>query len=1370
MDYHNITLHHTTTRLVSVIAQRLSLIVIKTVVAYCVVSAVSVLSAVASPLRMFGQDEMSSTLITDICQDKDGYLWIGTEYGLNKFDGVRFTHYYYDDIMPGQLQDDIIRRLLVDREGCLWVVTNSGVQRYHKESNTFETVMFGPQSTADINDIMETPEGEIWLLSASQGAMRVKGLEAIAIDMVKKPLSGQQADNMYLDSKRRLWIAFSDKGLMSIDMKTGKSRYFDEKVLGEKRILGICETAQKVLTALTYNGVLQYDENSSSMNVIMPVPYDYSAHRLYKDNHGNLLIGSSGRGLFLIDLREKALKPAYVQPGDNIDIGHQKVHAFYCDSSNNVWIGLYHCGLASILGRPYPFHHLPLTQMPFDNGRILRCIFGDRNGNVYVGQEGNGLKKVTPYGECLQTMLDGVTVITAYQDRNGSLWAGTYRQGACRLTENGEPQWLPNTGKKRVESITEDMQGNIYMAVFNDGLHAYDPQTMTERTLGKGNLQLHNPYLNTLLTDSKGRIWIGHYYGIDVYNPKTDRIENIEVDSVLRSAITYAICQTRDGHIWVGTNRGLFLCHGEDMKWSRYTIHDGLPNNIICGIVEAKDGSLWMSTYHGICRMEWKAAGVPKFVSYYRGSGLEIKSYERGVYGYTSHDEVLFGGDKGFVYFNPQKIRKEQFEKGATLTGLIVNNRRISAYSGEDDETENADDAIYITADDADGLTRVSLKYEDNTFVLLFSTMDFRDVRNVCYEYRFTDEPDNVWHQTQMGVSEISFSHVPSGTHTLLVRACDNGIYSPIKKVEIRILPPWYRSTGAYIFYIMVLTALAMLVWRYYKHKRTAQMNEAKIRFFVDISHELRSPLTLIKSPLEKLLRKSNDAETTRSLRNIERNTNRLLTLVNQILSIRKIEKGQMKLKYSETPLADFVEDICHDFDYQVENRHLTLNFTNISDGIKVWIDRDFFDKVVTNLLNNAIKYVDDGGEVTVEVSQTRDGQACLTVSDDGPGIDEAYLQRIFERFYQASARPSAGQMSYGIGLNLTQKIVSLHGGTISARNREEHKGSIFTVRLPLGNGHLPKSQLTDEAVLAAGEQRSNTTSDGVAGITSPEKGNKYVLDMSETAQARRRARKKTGYRIAVVDDDEEIRTFFQTELGESFRVNVYANGQEALAGITDGDVDLVISDVMMPVMDGYELLKRLKSNTQTSHIPVILLTTKTGHEALIKGLEYGADAYMDKPFSLEELEVMVKNLIDNRNRMRGKFSGVQEQEDTVRQVELQGNDAALMDRIMRVVNERLDDSDFNVEALAEDVGLSRVQLHRRMKELTGITVGEFIRNLRLQQAARLLAAGDTTVSQVTYAVGFSNPTHFSSAFKKHFGVTPSEYMEKHKDVHDETN
>ncbi|MCR5711542.1 MAG: response regulator [Prevotella sp.] len=1295
-----------------------------------------------SASRLYMEGELSSNLVTSLCQDQQGYIWIGTEYGLNKFDGVHFTHYYHDDANTHSLSDDIIRLLMTDRDGTVWIVSNSGVQRYNRMSDSFESLLFYGSTQANINDIIQTADGKIWLLSAQNGIFEVNSdeMKANPVEYINRQMQKkEEGDNMYIDSKNRLWLGYRMSGLQMIDLKTGKMRYYDEQQLNARRPCDIIEDPQHRLTITTYSEVMQLNERTMQFESVISYPRS-SVFYIYKTPKQQYFIGTMGNGLWQVDFTKRTVSTVDIQLEEQKKQAVNKVRAFLEDRNGNRWIGWFQKGLLFVPSRTDAFHFLGLGQMETDNGNNLRAVFADKNNHVYICQEQGGITSINHEGKTLSHWMGNHTVMTMYDDQHGTFWVGTFRNGLFKIDpQTGKETWISSTGTQRIGCITQDQQGNIYTASFNDGLHSYTPDGMTERVLGKGNLNLHNKYLNTLFTDKDGRIWIGHYYGIDVYDPKTDRLADIPIDSMLRPAIVYVIRQSPDGSIWVGSNKGLFQYHKEG-QWKRFTSKNGLPNDIVCGLVITPDGTIWASTYRGLAQIETNGT----FTRYYRGSGLREWSYLRGVFAHSALGEVIMGHQGGITYFTPKDIGKDQFEQGIALTGMRLANTDVNGtmLSG----------GKHIVTQSLETTTDITISYEDNTFSLRFSSMDFRDAQNVHYEYRFSDEPKELWHQTASGVSEIFFTHLAVGTHHLQVRAYDNGVYSPVKELTIHVTPPWYRSWVAYLFYLLLLATFAVLWWRYYWNKRQAETNEEKIKFFVDISHELRSPLTLIKSPLDKLLKSGHDAETTRALRNMENNTNRLLNLVNQILSIRKIEKGQMKLHFADTPLADFVENICHDYDYLVEKRNITMTFTNEADDMKVWIDCDNFDKIVANLINNAIKYVPDNGHVDVILSKSDNQQALLTVRDDGPGIDEAQLKKIFDRFYQTAARPVTGQMSYGIGLNLAQKLAMLHGGSITARNRSDQQGSEFIVSLPLGNSHLPKNQLVDVHYFDKQEPVETKTP-----------------QMTDENKPRKVIRRKTTYRIAVVDDDQEIRNFLQTELGESYHVTTYSAGKTALEGIIDEVPDLVISDVVMPEMDGIELLKRLKGNTQTSHIPVILLTTKTEHAARIEGLTEGADAYVDKPFNMEELETRIAGLIANRIKVRSKFTVLQEQEDTVRKIELKGNDAELMERIMKAINENISDSDFNVEALADIVGLSRVQLHRRMKELTGITVGEFIRNLRLQQAAKLFESGDVNVSQVTYAVGFANPNNFTAAFKRHFGVTPTAYIAKHQGRKDNT-
>ena len=1275
--------------------------------------------------RLYGNDMLSSKLVTSICQDSRGYVWIATEYGLNRFDGVYFTQYYAD---TGEgLANNQVQNVMPCGGGVL-VDMYSSVQLYTPDDNRFHDIRLKDAPAVSVKSIVTTPSGDVWLVNSGHGIWQVdlKKMEARPVAKVNRAVGGYKLKSALMDKRGRLWLSTLENGLVMYDTRTNRVLRFLDDAANRTKVAGIMEDAKgRVVVATNNNGIYLPDGRTGAIAKLCDVK-GVTVMRSFCDSNGGMYLGTSIYGMWRVDINGRRAVPLYT-PAELPLMPRADAWAFCRDKDGNAWIGFHRGGLLFVSQRQQPFGYIAMDGVDGDNGSNVLAVAAAANGSLYVGKEGNGLFELTQSGEVGGRWLHGKGVSAIMPAGGGKVWVGThYNDGVCLLdTRTGSARWIADKDivGSYVKGIAADKRGNIYLACFNKGLYSFTPDGLSRRTLCGGRMQLHNRYLNVLKADSRGLLWIGHYYGIDAYDPGRDRVLDLTMDSTMRTAVTYTIAETRDGLMWFGTNHGLFSYDTARRAWKHYTKADGLPVETVCGIAEGGDGSLWVSTFRGLCRLDRRTG---RMATFYRGNGLEDDNYLRGACGVSPFGLVYFGNERGLTFFMPQKVQVASFQRGVTITGLYLQGRQV------------------VMPEDA-----IRLDYRDNTFTLRFSTMDFREADNIYYEYRFKDEPRGVWHQTAAGTSEITLTHLAPGSHQLFVRACEGGVTSDIKKIDIRITPPWWRSWWAYTLYIMAALAVIALAFTAYRRKQQADNNESEIRFLIDVGHELRSPLTLIKSPLDMLLRHGYDQQTDRALRGMKRNTDRMLQLVNQILSIRRIEKGQMRLHYAQTDMTQFVADIVHDYDYEAEKRKITLSFTADGDGLKAYIDRDNFDKVVNNLLTNALKYTQDGGEVTVALAADG-GRLRLTVTDNGQGIDEEQLKRVFDRFYQVSSRTASGQLGFGIGLNLTYKLVKLHGGDITARNRTDGQtGSVFTVTLPQGAAHLAKDSIVDGSYFADKTEKDNRrrAESGTAADDEPKQ---------------RKPRRATNYRVAVVDDDEGIRSFLASEMGLDYHVDTYANGREALEAVTDTLPDLVVSDVMMPEMDGFTLLRRLKNNTKTSHIPVVLLTTKVEQAARVEGLDYGADAYIDKPFDLEELLATAASLIANRQRVRGKFSGVQEQKEAVKPIELKGNDAQLMEKIMKVVNDRLSDSDFNVEALAADVGLSRVQLHRRVKEMTGITIGEFIRNLRMQQAARLFEQGDITVSQVTYAVGMVNPNHFAAAFKKYFGVTPSEYMAKH--------
>lgn len=624
----------------------------------------------------------------------------------------------------------------------------------------------------------------------------------------------------------------------------------------------------------------------------------------------------------------------------------------------------------------------------------------------------------------------------------------------------------------------------------------------------------------------------------------------------------------------------------------------------------------------------------------------------------------------------------------------------------------------------------LSVPSDFKSIVLSFSQLDYQSVGNIVFQYRING---GKWISNAAGDNSFNFTGLSYGHYRIEVRTYCNGKYSTYKKlINLDVLTPWFLTIWAkliYLFLILGLTAAAIIV---YLRKKKRDLEEAKMQFLINATHDIRSPLTLIMEPLKKLKEKLGNAEEYQAdIDTIDRNAQRLLTLVNQILDKRRLDKHQMNLSCRETNLVEFSQGLVSLFTYNANLRGINIRLEIPETPVNAWIDRNKLDKAIANLLSNAFKYTPNGGEIIFRIEK-QDKKVLLYVIDSGKGLgknDDA--KTLFERFYQGKNSADMHLGGSGIGLNLCRSIVRLHGGAVYAHNREDGKsGACFIIELPLGKEHL--------------------------------KTNQIYSDNGKTKKKQQRDAASRNCKILLVDDDIEICRYLKSELSDWYRFVICNNGKEALNQLFSDDFDLVISDVVMPEMDGITLLKNIKGNANISHVPVIMLTSKSEISDRLEGIKLGADAYLAKPFSLEELHLTIDNLIDNVRRLKGKFSGALKQDDKVEKIEVKGNDEELMERIMKVVNENMSDSDFNVEKMCDEVGVSRTQLHRKLKEMTGVPTSEFLRNIRLNEAARLIRERKINITQVSYMVGFANNSHFSTAFKKYFGMSPTEYAAKY--------
>ena len=1274
--------------------------------------------------ELFTSGKLSSSLINCIVQDKYGYIWVGTEYGLSKFDGYRFTNYLHNEEDTTSITDNIISDLLVDKKGNLWIGCAKGLMRYNYETNNFSRLQFPDGRKPRIYSMVESHRGDILLGTAGYGLYSVKnnGIEKTANNRFtirwERAYAERDSDvfftHIYEDKHHYLWQSSHLSTFTRFIEKQGKVQRKDFKSPYGAPVKFIQHRPQAMLIVCMY-GIIYYDYRTGR---IADAGYDLGTFKNHVtinnatfDHDGNLYISTSEHGALIIKKGSNKVEQLE-NSNSNFNLSTAFVNDIIEDKDNNLWIGCYKKGLYLLNQRQQAFSSWSFSAQNYIIGSSVSSIAPGENGETWCTVQNSGVFCFDASGKIIAHPTSPAGTCIIYKDRRGAYWISN---GSALYSYN------PHTGTYQekltftsagIYCMTDDNQGNLYISVYSKGLYIYNVESGKVTVLNmrqRGNKGfLCNDWVRSMAFDHTGHLWIGTSNGVSCLNTKTLSFKDFGWNIILKDRQANGICEGKNGNMIIGTEEGLYLFDRKNNKTLALPHAEVLKGKQVCSIIKDHQGDLWISTTMGIWQYDQKSR---QFIGHINGNGLTTREYVLGSSMHTASDLIAFGTSDGITTFYPERVRAKKMELGDVhLTNFIIDGKPINCLTDE-----------------------FTIPYEENSFTLEFSLLNYRNTDNISFQYRINE---GKWNSTNEGSNAVSFNKLKPGSYTLEVRAMSNGNFSKKSTIiHIKVCDPWYASTWAFLLYFLTAAGIILyIIYRYERHRKE-DLEETKMQFLINATHDIRSPLTLIMGPLNKLKTRITDAESKQDIDTIDRNAQRLLLLVNQILDERKIDKDQMHLHCQKTDLKEFLRGIMSLYNFNVQERSITLSLKEDESlkeegNLQVWIDRINFDKVISNLLSNAMKYTSDGGEITLIIGKNKES-AIIKVEDTGIGLKEEKTDRLFERFYQGNNNSDIHIEGTGIGLNLCRALVKMHGGTIRAYNRTDGiKGSCFEVNIPLGKEHLKPEEILQED------------------------GTKTAESTGKRTQANR------NFNILIVDDDAEIAHYIKTELSDWYRFEHASNGKEGLKMLLTGKYDLVISDVMMPVMDGVTMLKKIKGNSNVSDIPVILLTSKSEVENRLEGLRKGADAFLAKPFNMEELHILIDNLVDNVRRIRGKYSGAQGQKAKIEQIQVKGNNDALMERVMKYMNEHLADPDLNVEKLTEDVGISRAQLHRKLKEIAGVSAGEFIRNLRLEQAARLIEEGQINITQVAYSVGFSNQTHFSTVFKKHYGMSPSEYAE----------
>lgn len=1330
----------------------------------------------AQPGKLFTVDkELSNSIINSIYQDKRGYIWIATEDGLNCYDGAKFSVFRHAENDKRTLPDDNVKILFEDNHDHFLVGTIRGLSLYDPATDCFLEIPLkdvnGEIIKAHITMIIERKNGELLISTSGSGiySLSFDGTNPRIVRWNKK-VPSNFINSIYEDADENLWMATPRKGLYCI-YKNGSIKQFESTDVLWNGVTSFCLDSSKNLYIGTVQGLYKYLKESKTF---VSIPYELNSKLpitfLYSIGRDDIYVGTSGYGVKRYNVRTKCFYDEKFNVS-NPDFFKTDVHSLFKDHAGNLWIGINTKGVMLLPAMTSNFKYFGykstngigvgnITSLCQDSNNVL--WLGTFYDGIYGISSDNKVQKHFKHNNSINSVPIGI--VSMYEDSEKNIWLGSDMAGMAKIDiKTGNCTYIALKDHKeqvqRISAFAEDKSKRLWIGTMGWGLFFRDlksgktiqygtPAAETKHILNKN--ALHNRWITCLLYTKSNRLYIGTVDGLGCLDLKTmSFVSAYKKNRLFAKKLVNVLYEDDKGTIWVGTSDCLISLNEKDGRTRTYTVSDGLPNNVICAIEGDDNNNLWISTNYGISCFNIEKG---TFVNYNYDDGLQGNEFNKRASARDKNNNLIFGGINGITYFSPDRITPSCKKTVVKIVDFYLNNKAVKK------GTESGGREILRV--DKNGSESYHLSYKDNSFTIEFSAMEFYNPERITYMYSLNNKK---WIILRPGINKVSFSDLPPGTYHFKVKSKNYITYSDEAEIVIIISSAWYASNLAILIYIIVSLGLIYYIYvqirhRYrirqqiLKHLHAEEINEAKLQFFINISHEIRTPMSLIISPLAKLIKSDPDIDRQRQYSIISQNSERILRLVNQLMDIRKIDKGQMKLIFRETNIVSFTSDLCKTFEQQFEIKNIKLNFECKHDEIRAWIDPVNFDKVIINLLSNAFKFTPKEGHVTVTLDAKKNDENKMSatsyieiiVADDGKGIEEKELKNIFERFYQIRNSESVSSVGTGIGLHLTRSLVTLHHGTICAENNKDGKGCRFIIRIPLGKEHLSSEDLVDD----------NFTLENVSHDTTAFLENPVISEEIFSIAS------KTMHYILVVEDDDEIRKYICRELKDDFSVAECSNGDEALSMILKKVPDLVISDVMMPGMDGFTLCRKIKQNININYIPVILLTAKSSDEDTKAGLEEGADAYIVKPFNVELLRYTVKNLIKNREKLRKIFSGAQLQEDKLDKIEAKSPDDRLMDRIMRVINANISNADLTVDMVAEKVGISRGHLHRKLKELTNQTTSDFIRNIRLKQAATLLSEKRYSIAEIASLTGFANTNYFATLFKEAYGVTPTAYME----------
>lgn len=1303
------------------------------------------------------QNGLSNDDVNCIFKDSHGFMWFGTASGLNRYDGysIRIFHSQRPDTTA--LRDNYVQKIQEDADGNLWICAGDTYSVFNPVNERFswfglkeakklglpseptQILIQGKQMWFVINDNL------IYRLNKNGGSSRFAETTPghRITDMTVIPDTDKLAA---VNSAGELFIINSD-GRFASKSKPAQAAHQTAEFF-------IYPDQDGMIWIFSVFGVSCFNPRTNQWmprNICRDLE-GVSVKGIAQDDLGCLWFGTDNHGVYILH-KDNSIEKLVNIPLDGHSLPNNTVKTIYNSGDGGMWVGTYKKGVSAYYPSEYKFSVRPIAD--------VNCIARNPNeySSVWVGTDHAGLMKYNyATGEIVGIKdpndPNHNAITSLMTDSKGNLWIGTYLGGLKRYSNGSFEYWNTGNGlsSNNIWAILEGDNGKIWLGTLDGGLQVYDPADKSFRTFDISNSKINSNYINTLAKGRDGSIYAGTTYGIARISPTdysitTYRGSKKEAKDFSNLNINQVTVDSR-GLLWVGTREGLEVYDVKSDKLYNLSLSERFPNPFILGIIEGADHSMWVTVGSEIFNISVTAKNQDKdfkfnVKSYGTQDGIVCGTFNQRSMCLLPSGELLVGSLEGILAINPEKIYLNVNKPKIIFTGLSIKNVPVAV-------GKEYDGAV-ILPEALDYTDKVKLKYDQNDLTIYFATDNYSNSDHTTYKYRL-EGFDDEWITCAAGMHHATYTNLPPGSYTLAVTAINSdGVESAeAGRIKIIISAPWWATWWARLFY--VLAAILLIAGTiYYFHKRsiaklhrrqqeelakkTEELNQLKFRFFTNISHELRTPLTLILSPVESMLKENPQDKTLRRLNTIKVNAHRLLYLVNQLLDFRKNEMAGLTLHLSEGDIVTTIRNACDSFKDLTDRKDIALVFETSCNRLEMSYDNDKFTKILLNLLSNAVKYTPEGGSITVRLTVKKGKEVIVSVADTGKGISDADKQHIFERFYRGSDKSDLNTGT-GIGLSLVYEYTKLHGGTVDVADNTP-QGTVFSVIIPMKE--VSASELPAEAV-TAGEITSEAREDS---------------DKPEAPQMKKQENAKPA--VLFVDDNRDLIDFLKDEFSDSYAVSVASNGVEALKKVKNQSFDLIVTDLMMPEMDGIEFSRRLKSDTATVDIPLIMLTAKQDMGSIIEGLTLGADDYITKPFNNEILALKMQRLI-NLKKKGLKRTLI---DPTPSKIEITSLDEQLIEKAVKYVEDNISRSDLSVEELAREMGMSRVHLYKKISALTGKSPIEFIRLLRLKRATQYLAESQLTIAEIAYRLGFNNPKYFSKYFKEEFGILPSEYQGK---------